>query len=87
MVADDKIIQTETSSNNTAEIDAAIVDTVGAGDAFSAVCMLANTHHWDHAVMLERANVFARAICTIRGGAPADMGFYAPFIDSWNLHA
>ena len=81
MTVDDKIIQTEAQASKQLKI----ADTVGAGDAFSAVCMLANTLNWDHASMLNRANAFASAICSIRGGAPADMGFYTPFIESWNL--
>jgi len=85
MVAGDKLIKTQAQSTEQYTIDTAISDTVGAGDAFSAVCMLANILNWDHASMLDRANAFARAICTIRGGAPTDMGFYTPFIDSWNL--
>ena len=81
MTTDDKLINTQLQPSEQTEI----VDTVGAGDAFSAVCMLANTLNWDHAVMLDRANAFASAICSIRGGAPADMDFYTPFIDSWDL--
>jgi len=81
MTTDDKLIKTQLQPSEQAEI----VDTVGAGDAFSAVCMLANTLNWDHSSMLDRANAFASAICNIRGGAPADMDFYTPFIDSWSL--
>lgn len=81
MTTDDKLIKTQLQPSE----QTAIIDTVGAGDAFSAVCMLANTLNWDHSSMLNRANAFASAICSIRGGAPTDMDFYTPFIDSWNL--
>ena len=81
MVADDKVIRTQPQSGS----DIALIDTVGAGDAFSSVCMLANTLKWDHALMINRANEFASAICGIRGGAPTDTSFYAPFIHHWNL--
>lgn len=62
-----------------------LVDTVGAGDAFSAVCMLGHGLNWDHATTLNRANQFASAICCIRGSAPEDIGFYTPFILEWRL--
>ena len=62
-----------------------LVDTVGAGDAFSAVCILGHGLDWNHVTTLNRANQFASAICSIRGGAPAGTGFYSPFILEWKL--
>jgi fructokinase len=62
-----------------------LVDTVGAGDAFSAVCILGHGSNWDHVTTLNRANQFATAICSIRGSAPADISFYTPFILEWKL--
>lgn len=62
-----------------------LVDTVGAGDAFSAVCILGYGLYWDHITTLNRANQFATAICSIRGSAPADISFYTPFILEWKL--
>jgi fructokinase len=70
---------------NTVVNQPVIIDTVGAGDAFSAVCILAHGQSWDDATTLNRANEFASAICGIRGGAPADLNFYEPFIQHWNL--
>lgn len=64
---------------------AAIVDTVGAGDAFSAVCMLGRLQGWEHGITLQRANELAGAICTVRGAVPADAGFYDTFIAQWHL--
>ena len=81
MVAGEKVVETEA----TPATNVHLIDTVGAGDAFSAVCMLANTLNWDYALMIKRANEFASAICGIRGGAPADTSFYAPFIHQWNV--
>ena len=81
MVTDGKVIKTA----KVPPTKTPLIDTVGAGDAFSAVCMLANTLNWDHTLMINRANDFASAICGIRGGAPADTSFYAPFIHQWNL--
>lgn len=62
-----------------------LVDTVGAGDAFSAVCILGHGLNWDHVTTLNRANQFASAICSVRGGAPEDIDFYTPFILEWKL--
>ncbi len=62
-----------------------IVDTVGAGDAFSAVVIMGLLNHWDTKLMLERANQFASAICGIRGGAPQQQDFYLPFKHEWSL--
>lgn len=62
-----------------------IVDTVGAGDAFSAVLMLGLISRWDIKVMMQRANQFANAICGIRGGAPQQQDFYIPFKQEWSL--
>ncbi|MES2580540.1 MAG: carbohydrate kinase [Pseudomonadota bacterium] len=81
MVAGEKVIETKAVSTT----QVPLIDTVGAGDAFSAVCMVANTLNWDHATMIDRANEFASAICGIRGGAPTDTDFYTPFINHWKL--
>lgn len=62
-----------------------VVDTVGAGDAFSSVVMLGWLAGWEAEVMLARANQFASAICGIRGGAPKKLDFYLPFKQEWGL--
>ena len=64
-------------------LEAALVDTVGAGDAFAAICILGLLHQWSMEDMLTRAGIFASAICTIRGAAPKTNDFYLPFIKSW----
>jgi fructokinase len=64
---------------------ATLVDTVGAGDAFSAVFLLGRTHGWDTATTLARANEFAGAICGIAGAVPQDLGFYEPWRKAWGL--
>ena len=63
-----------------------IVDTVGAGDAFSAVFMFGRLNGWTPAVILQRANRFAGEICGIRGAIPDSNDFYQPFIDEWLMH-
>jgi fructokinase len=60
-----------------------IRDTVGAGDAFSAVFMLGLLDGWTLPVTLRRAHHFAGAICQIRGAVPEHDDFYEPFIDKW----
>lgn len=60
-----------------------IVDTVGAGDAFSAVFLFGQSQGWPLSLTLARANAFAGAICGISGAVPADIGFYTPWIARW----
>jgi fructokinase len=62
-----------------------VVDTVGAGDAFAAVFLLARARGWAPAVTLARANAFAGAICSVAGAVPADPGFYAAWRARWNI--
>jgi fructokinase len=64
-----------------------IVDTVGAGDAFSAVFLFGQAQGWPLPVTLARANAFAGAICGISGAVPASVAFYAPWIASWQRGA
>lgn len=61
----------------------ALVDTVGAGDAFSAIYLLGAARAWPLATTLQRANDFAAAICGIAGAVPADIGFYEPWHTRW----
>jgi len=56
-----------------------VIDTVGAGDAFAAVCALGLLRAWPPALCLQRAAELAAAICTVRGACPEDAEFYAPF--------
>ena len=60
-----------------------LVDTVGAGDAFSAVFLLGRSRGWPLATTLARANEFAGAVCTITGAVPADLAFYTPYLACW----
>jgi len=67
-----------------ANISAAdVVDTVGAGDAFSAIFLLGSALGWPLDTILSRANQFAAAICGIAGAVPADTAFYGPWMTRW----
>lgn len=60
-----------------------VVDTVGAGDGFAAVCILGALRSWAPLKTLQRANQFAAAICGIRGAVPDQADFYEPFTREW----
>ena len=60
-----------------------VVDTVGAGDGFSAVFILGKLQGWPAQQTLARAHEFAAAICTLRGAAPEHADFYQPFLSAW----
>lgn len=53
-----------------------LVDTVGAGDAFSAVTLMGLIHGWHWETILERAARFAARVCTLRGATTEDRAFY-----------
>lgn len=61
----------------------ALVDTVGAGDAFSAIFLLGSTLAWPLATTLQRANDFAASICALAGAVPADIAFYEQWHTRW----
>jgi len=48
------------------------IDTVGAGDAFSAMTITGLMRGWDYQYLLEQASGFAARICGIRGAIPPD---------------
>lgn len=60
-----------------------IADTVGAGDAFSAVFMAGTLYGWAPALTLQRANAFAAAICGLHGAIPEGDGLYRGFLRDW----
>ena len=63
----------------------AVVDTVGAGDAFAAILLLGIRHDWPLQLTMERAQLFASALVTQKGATVQDLSFYRPYIDTWNL--
>ena len=64
---------------------AEIMDTVGAGDAFSAVFIVGRLLGWPAEQTMQRAGSFATAVCQIRGAVPQDENFYSEFLEAWNL--
>lgn len=64
-----------------------IIDTVGAGDAFSAVCICGILHRWPLATILARAAAFATEICRIPGATSADRTLYNRYRSEWELPA
>ncbi len=63
----------------------AVVDTVGAGDAFTSVTILGLTRAWPLQDILERAQAFASAVVGVRGATVQNRNFYRPFIEQWEL--
>ena len=79
------------ADGQTAEIrhasDNSVVDTVGAGDAFTSVIILGLMRDWPLALTLERAQAFASAVVGVRGATVQERAFYQPFIGQWELPA
>jgi len=61
-----------------------VVDTVGAGDAFSAVWILGLAGQWPTETTLDRALDFAARICLIRGATSSDRSLYREMVATWN---
>ncbi|WP_035238038.1 carbohydrate kinase family protein [Desulfobacter vibrioformis] len=61
-----------------------VIDTVGAGDAFSSVLLLGKIKNWNLETTLKRAQEFAGAVVEIRGATTTDQTFYRPFLKTWN---
>lgn len=60
-----------------------LADTVGAGDAFSAVTLLGLLRGWAPAQILPRALAFASRICAQHGATAPDLDLYREFLDGW----
>jgi fructokinase len=59
------------------------VDSVGAGDAFSAVMLLGLNLQWPLDTSLQRAQSFASAIVGQRGATVSSRAFYRDFLSQW----
>ena len=62
----------------------AVVDTVGAGDAFSSIIILGLLSGWSISRMLERAQQFASLIVGVQGAIIEDKSIYHELIDQWS---
>lgn len=60
-----------------------VVDTVGAGDSFSAVVVLGVIREWPMEKIIGRAQEFASAIVGMRGAVTTDRNFYSGFLTKW----
>lgn len=67
------------------DITTRVIDTVGAGDAFSSVLLLGLYKNWPLQEILNRAQQFASAVVAQRGATTQDKSFYKPFIKAWGL--
>lgn len=67
------------------QTDTTVVDTVGAGDAFTSVVILGLVNQWSPVLTVQRAQGFASAVVGQRGATVANMAFYRPFIEAWQL--
>jgi fructokinase len=62
-----------------------VVDTVGAGDGFSAVMILGLANGWPLQTTVQRAQAFAAGLVGHRGATVSDARFYRDFLDEWQL--
>ncbi|MDH5179308.1 MAG: PfkB family carbohydrate kinase [Gammaproteobacteria bacterium] len=62
-----------------------LVDTVGAGDGFSAVCILGLLAGWEDALTLQRAGWFAAQICQQQGATSNNPRLYADCRKDWKI--
>lgn len=61
-----------------------LVDTVGAGDAFSAVILLGLLQGWPLKKTLQHALVFASHLCEVHGAVLPDKSYYESCLLQWN---
>lgn len=63
---------------------ARVVDTVGAGDAFSSVLLMGLAGNWPMPVIMERAQDFASGVVSLQGATTRDRDFYSNYAITWN---
>jgi fructokinase len=64
---------------------AAVVDTVGAGDAFAAVLIAGTLCDWPMETTLDRAQSLAGQVVGLQGAVTEDIGFYRRFRTEWKI--
>lgn len=79
IISPDEIIEAPPVSVNKLQ------DTVGAGDAFSAICILGIMQNWDIPTTIRRATEFAARICQQQGATQVQYDLYEGFIKKWQL--
>ncbi|NOY53346.1 MAG: carbohydrate kinase [Deltaproteobacteria bacterium] len=57
-----------------------MVDTVGAGDAYTAILAMGILRGWAPELILDRAAEFAGAVCGLPGAVPDNGAFYRPYL-------
>ncbi len=62
-----------------------LVDTVGAGDAFSAVAIAGILKRWPWETTLDRAAAFAAWVCGYQGAIREDRAFYEKVLKEWRI--
>lgn len=62
-----------------------VVDTVGAGDAFTSIFLLGILLDWPEQQSMQRAQDFASAVVGLRGATTNDITFYHNFRQHWGL--
>lgn len=62
-----------------------IIDTVGAGDAFTATTILGIIKGWNEEKILKRSMEFAAAVCSVRGALITNKSVYQKFLKEWNV--
>lgn len=61
-----------------------MIDTVGAGDAFSSVVIYGIYNNWNKKTILSRAMKFASKVCSLNGAITDDKNFYNDFLKMWD---
>ncbi len=65
------------------DTDISVIDSVGAGDAFSSIMILGEYKNWPLPLSMQRAQAFASAVVEIRGAISTDVAFYDCFKSEW----
>ena len=60
-----------------------VVDTVGAGDAFSAIIILGIVKEWSESEIIKRATEFSAAMCEVQGAIFSNTNIYDKFLWKW----
>jgi len=61
-----------------------LVDSVGAGDAYTAVCILGYHKGWDEAQIVKNANQFAGLVCQKQGAIALTQQDYSDTLKAWS---